>query len=201
MVRRSFPILVVLLAACGSGDTGPTGNDTPFDFSFDDAAGDTVAVVDLPATAGRATDLVSVSGSVDGDKVTLALRFAEPVVPWSQQAPNSLDGFVDFDLDQSTGSGVPGAGESAGGDPLLGVEFYLDLRDNGEGRIGLVDAVKRSFITLPVTFNGAELRLEIPRSAFGGKGGTFNFAVTVGDRDRLASDLGPDTGHYTATPP
>jgi hypothetical protein len=186
------------LAACGSGPTAPVGDQTPFDFAFEDPRGDTLAVLDLPPNAGPAVDLISVSGTVGADLVTLILDFAEPVSLWTSAAANSLDGFVDFDLDQASGTGGQ---DAAGGQFGLGVEFYLDLRDNGGGRMGLVDVTKKTFTTVPATFDGTRVTIEIPRSAFGTDDGQMNIGVLIGDRDRPQTDFGPDTSHYILARP
>jgi hypothetical protein len=197
-VPRWFFAVALALAACGSGPTAPVDDQAPFEFSFDDPAGDTVAVTELPADAARAVDLVRVSGNVEADKIVLLLEFADPVVAWTARAPNSLDGFVDFDLDESSGTG---GADAADGQFGLGVEYYLDLRDDGGGRIGLVDPTARTFTTVAVTFDGTTVRIEIPRTRFEGDDGAFGLGVLVGDRDRTRTDLGPDTGHYTVARP
>jgi hypothetical protein len=190
--------LALGLGACGgSAATGPEDR-APFDFSFDDPRGDTAAVSPLPAGAGHAIDLIKVSGSVSADKVTLILEFAEPIVRWSAGAPNSLDGFVDFDVDHSSATG---GGDAAEGQFGLGADRYLDLRDNGMGRMGLVDPIAKKFVTVPFELDGTRLTIEIDRDAFGINDGTFNLGVLIGDRDRPRTDFGPDTGHYTVAPP
>src|SRR5690349_5561942 len=74
-VRRWLLGLGLCCAACGSTPTAPIGDRAPYDFSFDDPAGDTLAVVTLPPDAGPAVDLVKVSGHVASDVITLNLDF------------------------------------------------------------------------------------------------------------------------------
>jgi hypothetical protein len=200
-VRRWVLALGVCCAACGSTPTAPINDRAPFDFSGDDPVGDTVAVTPLPPGAGPAVDLVAVSGHVGTDAITLNLDFAQPIAFWSAQAANSLDGFVDFDLDQNASTGVADAAQSAGGSFDLGVELYLDLRDNGLGQIALVDAVKKSFVTVPATISGTRLTITIARTLLGTDDGQFDLGVLIGDRDRPVTDFGPDTGHYTVAHP
>jgi hypothetical protein len=200
-VRRWLLGLGLCCAACGSTPTAPINDRAPFDFSFDDVQGDTLAVTPLPPDAGPAVDLIKVSGHVAADVITLDLDFAQPIAFWSARAPNSLDGFADFDLDQNQSTGIPDAAQAAGGSFDLGVEFYLDLRDNGRGQIALVDATKKSFVSVPATISGSRLSVTIDRTLFGTNDGQFDLGVLIGDRDRAVTDFGPDTGHYSVVHP
>jgi hypothetical protein len=184
---------LLLATACFGDDGGPT--ESPYSFAFTDAAGDTVTTAG--PTDPKAVDLVGVSGDVDDEEIHLVLTFAEAVAPWSEQAANSLDGFVYFDLDQaSTGLvDVPRG---------MGIDSYLDLRDDGDGHLALVGVLNEIITLVPVSFDGAALTVTIPRSALrtpADADNRFFLAVEVGVRGRAAAtDLGPDTDHYSLPP-
>lgn len=191
--------LVLVAAGCGSD---PTGSDTdqPYDFTFDDPVGDTTVATANPDSV-RAIDLVSVSGRVDADQIELVLQFAEPVTRWSDGAANGLDGFVFFDTDQNTGSG-----RQTGGTPVTaGAEFYLDLRDDGSGRFGLVDWGKKTISVISPTFDGNRVEIRIPRERLATTSDTdakLNLAVEIGGRGRApVSDRGGNGAAYVLEPP
>ncbi len=177
------------LIACGGGSTAPA-DELAFDFEFVDAAGDTVAATTNPE-ALKALDLIKVSGRMDRERLTLTLEFAEAPAPWSARAPNSLDGFVDFDPDPT------GNLETANG-------FYLDLRDNGSGRAGLVSVRQRTLTLVKFRFEGTRVEAEIPREAINSTRDTdnqFQMAVEIGPRGRPASDRSPNAGAHALKPP
>lgn len=188
MFRRLAAVLGVASIGCG-GSTAPA-DETPFDYEFADPAGDTAAATANPDSL-KAIDLLNVSGRVDRDRVTVALDFGEPVVRWTDAAPNSLDGFIDFDPD------VTGALEVQNG-------FYLDLRDDGNGNAGLVNVKKRTITVVKIRFDGARVEVEIPRSAIStttDADNQFQMSVEVGARRRLPVDRSPDTGAHALKPP
>lgn len=191
--------VALVLAGCGGDPTG-SATETPYDFSFDDPKGDTtVATVNPDSVA--AIDLVTVSGRVDADQIELILEFAEPVSRWSGGGANALDGFVFFDTDQSTGTG-----RASGGNPTTaGAEFYLDLRDDGSGRLGLVNFGKKTITVLSPTFDGTRLEIRIPRALLATTSDTdnkLNLAVEIGVRGRApVTDRGGNGVAYELEPP
>ncbi len=187
--RLAAVVLGVASIACGGGSTAPA-EETPFDYEFVDPAGDTAVATANPDSV-KAIDLLKVSGRVDSKTVSVGLDFAEPVVPWTKGAPNSLDGFIDFDPD------VTGDLETQGG-------YYLDLRDNGSGRAGLVDTKKRAITLVVIRFAGPRVEIEIPRAAISSRtdaDNKFQILVQVAPRSRRPSDLSPNTGAHALKPP
>lgn len=194
--------LVALATGCGGGPTGPGSTFIPFDFAFADPAGDTLAVAPgLPEAVPAAVDLVAVWGRVEQNRILLTLEFAGPVAPWSAGAPNSLDGFVDLDLDQSSATGLPGAGTAVGSAPNLGAEFYLDLRDPRSGRAALVEPARRRFVLVPARFAGPAVTIEIPRGELGSHDGQFRLGLVVGVPGQPITDVAPNTGNYAVVRP
>lgn len=140
------------LIGCG-GATGPGGIGT-VDFSFVDPAADTATATTNPLNV-RGTDLLSVSGQRTEDGLSLTLTFAEAITPWSAGGFDALDGFIHLDVDQATGTGFSNEAHR------LGVDYYVDLRDDGFGRVALVDVAKRSFTKIPATFSGTSFTTTI----------------------------------------
>ncbi|MGE0441496.1 MAG: hypothetical protein AB7L66_07320 [Gemmatimonadales bacterium] len=191
-------VLAAVAAGCGSGPTG--GSETPYDFAFEDPAADTVAATENPDSVA-AVDLVAVSGRVDGSRVELTLEFAEPVARWSDHQPNSLDGFVFFDVNQDPGSGFA----NRLGPRVAGAEFYLDLRDDGLGHVGLVDFTKKVLTALSFRLDGRTLRIEVPRSKLettSDSDNKLNLRVEVGARGRSPlTDGAANDSVYVLEPP
>lgn len=192
----------LLLAACGAAPTEPGADKAPFDFEFADPAADTIPPrAGTPADAPPGADLVQVRGRVERDHIVLVLQFGEPVVPWSRGAANSLDGFLDLDLDESAATGTPGAGGAAGSAPGLGAEFYLDLRDPRAGRMVLIEPAARRFVLVPARFEGTSVTIEIPRAELGNDDGEFRMGVVIGVPGRPITDVAPNSGNYAVHQP
>jgi hypothetical protein len=196
-VRSGFVAALVALAlGCGSPAV-LTEPGAPFDFQFTDPAGDTLAPpADAPADLPPPIDLVGVSGSVTPDRVTIVLEFVDPVSPWSARVPNSLDGFLDLDTDESASTGLASAGGTG-----LGADYYLDLRDLKPGQLALVNYAGRSFVYVPVTFAGNTVTIEIPRGDLGDDDGQFLMSLVVGVNGQPITDIAPDHGGFAVHRP
>lgn len=193
---RSIRVAVTAmgLVACGGTDFVGPGD---FAFTFDDPVGDTASVW----TPAVAVDLVGLNGTVGRTLLVFRLTFAGQVTPWSEHKPNSLDGFLDLDLDREPATGLGGANLVGGGpDSLdLGVDAYVDLRDNGHGKVGLlVPGTRGQALTLVTArFAGAHVTIEIPRAALGGfNADSLWVGAVVGNREVSITDLAPDGGHF-----
>ncbi len=189
-------LLVGLAAGCGSDPTGATA-EVAFDFAFEDAVGDTTEATTNPDEVS-AVDLIAVSGRVDAASVRVVLEFADPISRWSDGLANGLDGFIHFDVDQN--AGTPTLTMAQGG------EFYIDLRDNGFGKVGLVAVTARTITVLDAKFDGNRFEVEVPRRALEISSDTDNrldLLVRVGSRNRLPlTDRGPDgDDRYRLAPP
>jgi leucyl aminopeptidase len=213
MVRGRWPasrmrlawlaVVAAATAACGGGSLiDPDVNQAPFDLAFDDPAGDTVPpVADPPAGLPKAIDLLGVAVAVGRDRITLSLEFAEPVAPWSAGRPNSLDGFVDLDVDEQTNTGVPAAAQAAGRNPQIGADYYVDLRDARPGHVALVNTRVRGFVLVSARFDGATVTIELPRGELDDGDGEFRLSLVVGAPDRPLTDVAPDDLHYVVHRP
>jgi hypothetical protein len=189
--------LLTLLCACAGEPAGPPFQS--YDFAFEDPVADT-----LPNTDGvtaPALDVIGVSGTVSATELVLTLSFTTQIAPWSAAQPNSLDGFLDLDLDQNSATGVPGAAEEYGGSAPLGAEYYLSLRQVGVGMIALVNSETRTYRAVPATVSGTTMRIVIPRGYLADEDGQFRLSLVVGTPGRPATDFAPSTGYYTAARP
>ena len=181
-------------SAGGAGLSGGVGGGSSANFSFTDPINDRVAG---EAELG-APDIVQVSGSYDDSELTLVLIFDSPVLPWSANQLNSLDGFVDFDLDEDQSTGIPAAADEFGGNAGLGAEMYLSLRDVGGTHMTLVHAGTKQFTGVPAVFEGKTVTIRIPRTDLADDvDGRFRMAVVVGHPAHSATDFAPNDGYYT----
>lgn len=134
-------------------------------------------------------DLTSVTVQFDATNFFVTLNFsaATPVLPPSALAPNSVVGFVDFDLDRNSATGDnpgqvdtfrPGIGAPPSG---LGVDAYV-LLGSELAHPGLVDLYLNNAIvgTTAINYTPTSLSFSFARSLFGGAG-VVDFAAIVGD--------------------
>ncbi len=178
----------------GLGAGGSVGGGSSANFSFTDPVNDRVAG---EAELG-APDIVQVSGSYDERALTLVLIFDAPVVPWSANQLNSLDGFIDFDLDENESTGIPAAADEFGGNAGIGAEMYLSLRDVGGTHMTLVHAGTKQFTGVPAVFEGKTVTIRIPRSDLADDvDGRFRMALVVGHPAHPATDFAPDEGYWS----
>lgn len=197
MNRGRLAVLAAVLgAACGSGTTAPA-SEVSYDFSFADPAGDTTIATANPRGV-PAPDLLTVAGTVGRDQVTVRLEFAASVSRWSDGGTDALDGFINFDLDESS-TGRPSQGRG------IGIDAFVDLRDNGSGRVALVNLAAGKITLLSGTWGGSAFEVKIPRNLLvRGQDNDNKFYLTVetGGRDRRPNgDEAPNTGHFVLEPP
>jgi hypothetical protein len=191
-------ILAAVGSACGSSPTG-VGAEVPYDWAFDDEPGDTVVATTNPDNV-KAIDLLGVSGRFDLDRLTVTLEFAEPIARWSDDQPNSLDGFIFLDINQD-----PSSGRKPAGNPDVGADVYLDLRDDGSGRAGLVNVAQQKLTLIKPRWEGTRFVAEIERALLtvgSDNNNRLNLYAEVGARGRSpSSDGSPATFHRLEPPP
>lgn len=187
--------LTLLLVGCAGDAAGP---DDRRRTRFDDAVGDT-----LPAGSTRGytpIDLVAAEVVEEPGTLRLTLRFTAPVVPWSRSVTNSLDGFVDFDVDRDGRTGIPSAAGEFGGASAIGAEYFLSLRDAWPGQVGLMRVADAAWFRVPAVFDGNTLELRISRSFMPDPDGAFDMAIVVGHPGSPATDFAPNRGAYSVVP-
>ena len=185
---------VVALAACKASEEPFVA----YDYAVTDPPADTLAHED-GASRYPSLDVTGVAGSVTAASIVVRLTFTQPVAPWTAQSASSVDGFLDFDIDENSQTGVPGAASDFGGNAPLGSEYYVELRDDGAGHVAMrsTSSPVAPFVAVPATWNGSTLELTIPRSVLHDRDGQFRLSVMVGNRDLDATDFAPSDGYYT----
>lgn len=196
---KRLPLLcaMVLLASCGSSDpTGPNAETaTEFQYSFADAVGDTLP----PTSAGfqNALDVKGLRVGMTQDSIFLRIEFTSAISAWSSHSANSIDGFIDFDFDDDPYTGFPAAAEEfAAVSAEMGVESYISLRDDGQGRMMRLDAASPNWRTNPVEFGTNSFTVRFSRADVGETDGVFRVSAMIGGTGRWITDLVPSAGHY-----
>ncbi len=167
-------------------------------FPFTDPAGDTLS---NPGGSGAgAIDLLEIRGSYKADSLIMTFRFAAPVLPASARAANSLGGWVEFDTDENTTTGMSPATNAFGGNAALGVDYVLDLFSADSTSVDLDRVSTGGSLRVSARFSGDSLVVRIPLSALGNDDGNFKFAMVFGTEDR-PTDIAPNAGVYAARRP
>lgn len=198
MMRRTATSCAVLLLACGGEPTGPVGRaptGASFQYTYSDPVGDTLP----PPTNvfNRALDVEGLDVGLTADSIFVRIEFTSAISRWSDGALNSIDGFVDFDVDDDPVTGFPAATEEFGNvTAQMGVETYVSLRDDGAGhmlrRMGETDEWRE----VRVEFSSRSLTIRLARADVGETDGAFRVSAMIGGTNRLITDLVPNGGHY-----
>jgi hypothetical protein len=189
-----------LLAACDLNEYLPTqssggaggGSGGGDSFSFTDPTGD----LRPEASAADAPDAVALTGSVGRDTLTIKLVFRGVISRFSEGKSNSLDGFVDLDLDENASTGIPSAIDEVGGASGLGADYYVDLRDVTESSVYLYEAGTSSGTPIPATFGTTSVTVRVPRVLVKDEDGRFRISALVSNPTG-PSDFVPNSGFLT----
>jgi hypothetical protein len=198
MMRHTATASAVLLLACGGESTGPVGRSPTggsFQYTYVDPVGDT-----LPPPANvfnRALDVEGLDVGLTAESIFVRIEFTAPISRWSEGALNSIDGYVDFDVDDNPVTGFPAATEEFGSvSAQMGVETYVSLRDDGAGhmlrRVGETDEWRE----VRVEFSSRSLTIRFARADVGETDGAFRVSAMIGGTNREITDLVPNSGHY-----
>lgn len=198
--RRLVPVALagaVLLAACDLNEYLPTqtaggaggGSDS---FSFTDPTGDLRPDVSSP----EAPDAVALTGEVEDDTLTIRLAFRSTISRFSEGQGNSLDGFVDLDLDENATTGIPAAVDEVGGASGMGADYYIDLRDATATAVVLTEAGTTTGTAVPATFGATSVTIRVPRALLDDEDGSFRISALVGNPDG-PTDFVPNSGFLT----
>lgn len=157
-------------------------------FDVADPAGDTMAHSD---TLPPAIDILRLRGDFKRDSLILTMTFAAPVRPSNAQAPNSIGGEIEMDMDDDALTGRPPDSNMFGASAVIGVDYLIDLFDAFpvlllvQSRLGITHA--------RVSYPGNSIVIRLPLSMLGDDDGNFALASVVGPYV-WASDLFPNTG-------
>lgn len=201
-MRHPWPLLVLAAAlACGGGDEEPMAPRLS-QFFVRDPIGDTLA---SPHALGRAHDVLSFEAAPDGDTLTVSLRFAQSVQPFSSGARNALLGIVDLDVDDDSTTGMRPFADTFGATSAIGAEWSLVLEDSSgttQGvRMALLNLATRAVHWVPARFNGTVVTARIPLTRLGARAGSRISLVGVFGSIERASDYVPNEGSVSITLP
>ncbi len=125
------------------------------------------------------------------------VEFTSAISRWSSAAPNSIDGFIDFDFDDNVTTGFPAATEEFGGvDSQMGVDSYISLRDDGNGHVFRRDGLDTLWREVRVQFEGTNFTVRMARADVRETDGVFRISAMIGGTNRLITDLVPSNGHF-----
>jgi hypothetical protein len=194
---RSMPMIVPLAAAlagaCGSNtDTGPVVDPVTRAFLQVDPAGDTLVLAGFPSTV-PAVDLVAFQGDFKGDSLILTLAFTGPVVGATVGASNSIQGEIEFDLDDNPGTGAAPFSDAFGASSNLGIDCYVDLFHSTPTGVAVTNFTTGVTTEAVAKYAGNTMIIRIPMSALGGDDGNFDVVGIVGVLER-PTDVVPNSG-------
>ena len=150
----------------------------------------------LPTTlfgAGPGIDFRGVTVGAKKDSLIFVLRFGAPVRAASADAPNSLLGLVEIDIDENALTGETPFMNTYGARTPLGVEYALDLFDADPTAVPVL-GIDGSLAFAPASFVGAVVTIRVPLEALRGDA-DFTFGGIVGTPDR-PTDFFPNSGVY-----
>ncbi|HWJ23101.1 MAG TPA: hypothetical protein VNS52_12180 [Gemmatimonadaceae bacterium] len=195
-VATAAAVVALGALACSSDkSTGPRDGST-LRFSQSDPASDTLDNTDN--TLDRALDLRSTVVRTKGDSIFFVLKFSGPVRAATDNAANSVNGFIEIDQDNNSSTGDVTYTDDYGGTSGLGIEYRVDLFDAGGGSAPLQDGFLNAIDIVKANVAGDSVIVKLTRSQIGGDDGNFKFTVLIGTADR-ATDLAPNTGFYSVS--
>jgi len=200
----ALPISLALGAmSCSRSSDVPSMPDVvadPSTVSISDPIGDTFG---LPG--GTQWDITGLTVTRETDGITVRLDFANDVSLPLVADPNALVGLVELDLDQNRATGKLGYVDQLrpdGGSTGMGVDAVLNLSNIATDSTLVVYGSGGSPTgKAKVTIGGRRLTIRIPSSALGDDDGYLDAAVIVGNSGRSPTDLAPQSGHLSLTPP
>lgn len=187
---RALAILVAACFAlsCGSDSAGPGGNLTA---SVVDPSGDQFG------TDSIQPDLVKMTVTRDTGGITVDLDFAANVQSPFVDPNYGIVGFLDFDTDQDSTTGIETATDAlrATGSTGMGEEFFVDfLNPAADSTVFVLDTLGSQTGSVRPVFSGKRVSFRIPRSMLGNDDGFMNVAAIIGSVLE-PTDLAPNSGH------
>ena len=149
-------------------------------------------------------DLTDMTIDRDASAITVRLEFASNVISPASGDTTAMIGFVDFDTDQDSSTGIHNtidAFRPAGtGSTGLGTDFQLKLRRyDSDSSVTVSDAQGEETGRVKPVFDGKRVTIRIPLAMLGNDDGELDAAAIVGDL-RRPSDIVPNNGHLTVGP-
>jgi hypothetical protein len=188
-IVASLIVAASFLAAC-SDSTGTGTNRVST--SVSDANGDTFG------TGVVKWDITSFTVTRDTNGVGVALDFTGNPHS-SATGTNETIGFVEFDTDQDSTTGVGSI--TSVFDTLAGTGIGVEFEFVIDTAVDVIDAVNNVQVgTVHATFSGHRLSFSVPRAMLGGDDGFLN-AVTIIGTPAEPTDVAPNTGTLRLNPP
>lgn len=195
--RRALLTALVVAAGCAESTSS---TDIAFQRSFSDPVGDTIAPG--PNVFARALDVKTIRVGLTADSLFIRYEFTGPISFWSTGGPESIDGFVDLDLDDNATTGGRSAVDEFGyGVANIGTDFYVSLQDDRNGHAKMLDFATRTWRPMGITIAGNAFTLRIRRADLGEADGVLSLSALVGGQLRLATDAVPNQGHFRVSIP
>lgn len=164
-------------------------------FDLVDLAGDTLNTFSETTPTPPAIDLLSLRGDFKRDTLILTATFSGPI-------PNSIRGYVEFNIDEDPGTGdpYPPVSDLFGASAAVGIDYRLHLY----GLDASVDYLSMHGDTLFVTgspavqvnYGGNTVVVRVPMGLLGNDDGNFSIVGVLGTMDR-ATDVFPNSGQTT----
>jgi len=187
------PLAAALAGACSSNsDTAPVVDPVTRAFLQVDPVGDTLVLAGFPHTV-RAIDLVAFQGDFKGDSLIVTLAFSAPVVGATVGASNSIQGEIEFDLDDNPGTGTAPFSDQFGASSNLGIDCYVDLFHSTPTGVAVTNLTTGVTTEAVANYAGNTMIIRIPMSALGGDDGNFDVVGIVGVLER-PTDVVPNAG-------
>lgn len=197
-VATAAAVVVVALGAlaCSSDKSTGPGDGSTLRFSQSDPPNDTLDNSDI--MRDRALDLRSTVVRTKGDSIFFVLKFSGAVRAATDNAANSVNGFIEIDQDNNGSTGDITYSDDYGGTSGLGIEYRVDLFDVGGGTAPLQDGYLNAIDIVKANVAGDSVVVKLTRSQLGGDDGNFEFTILIGTADR-ATDLAPNTNSYSVS--
>jgi hypothetical protein len=145
----------------------------------------------------RALDVEGMDVGLTADSIFVRIRFTSAISRWSSSSPNSIDGFVDFDVDDNPNTGYIAATEEFGGvNAEMGVETYVSLRDDMTGQLYRRVGNTEEWRPIGGQFSERSVTLRLSRADVGETDGVFRISAMIGGTNREITDLVPGAGHH-----
>lgn len=158
-------------------------------FDLAEPVGDTLA--EAKAGDPKGIDVVRIRGDFKRDTLLFTLTFAAPVVAGAANAPNSVTGLIDLDLDDNAATGPEPFSNEFGAKGTIGVERVLFLGGPDPSSALITDGTSQ--MRIATTYVGNSVTMRIPMSLLGNDDGNFTFVGVMGTIDR-PTDVFPNAG-------
>lgn len=150
----------------------------------------------------KAHDLVQVTTRYAPNWLMLVMRFTRPVGGVGELSAAGLQGYIELDSDESTGTGFPPIVNSFGGNAQQGVDYGIILFEATSTSVLIEKAVGFDTTThrVPLAIEGDSVIVRIPLAKLGPDDGNLSVTFTLGTLDR-PTDIVPNSGVVLARQP